>query len=119
MSIEQTSFLGPAAGPVMFDGRSYASPSFGGVTYEPERDEVRLTGQLAAVFEIMKDGRERTLVDLATLASKLLGRRASEAAVSARIRDLRKAQFGGHTVEHRNCGGGLWAYRLIVKGGRS
>lgn len=115
---QQFGFLDTAA----FDGRPFVSvtllaPDFGGITYDPARDGARLTGQLAAVFQVMRDGRERTLVDLAGEVCKLTGRRASEAAVSARIRDLRKAQFGGHRVDHRNAGGGLWYYRLTVREG--
>lgn len=116
MTTTQLGFMGMPAAPATFDGRPYTPASFGGDTYEPARDEARLTGQLAAVFEVMKDGRERSLVELATAVGNLMGRRASEAAVSARIRDLRKAQFGGHQVDHRNTGGGLWVYRLTVRG---
>lgn len=36
----------------------------------------------------------------------------SEAGVSARIRDLRKAQYGGHTIERRK-NGSLWEYKLV------
>ena len=32
--------------------------------------------------------------------------------VSARIRDLRKPQFGGHEVERRHAGDGIYEYRI-------
>ena len=38
-----------------------------------------------------------------------------EASVSARLRDLRKAKFGGHEIERRYVGDGLWEYRMIVE----
>jgi hypothetical protein len=38
-----------------------------------------------------------------------------EASISARIRDLRKPKFGGHTVERRHVSKGLWEYRLCPK----
>ena len=39
-----------------------------------------------------------------------------QASVSARLRDFRKAKFGGHTVERKRIEGGLFVYRLITKG---
>lgn len=36
----------------------------------------------------------------------------SEAGLSARIRDLRKAAYGGHTIERRK-NGSLWEYKLV------
>lgn len=91
------------------------APTFGGKTYDADRDEARLKGQLRATFQVMSDGRWWTLVELAAAVSKLYGRRVSEAAISARIRDLRKPKFGGHKVEPDNRGGGLWYYRLTVR----
>lgn len=92
-----------------------AAPAFGGETYDEERDGARLKGQLLATYQVMSDGQERTLVELAAAVRKLTGKRASEASVSARLRDLRKDKYGGHNVEHRNAGGGLWYYRLEVR----
>jgi hypothetical protein len=92
-----------------------ASPAFGGETYDEARDGARLRGQLLATYQVMADGRERTLVELAAAVRKLTGKRASEASVSARLRDLRKTKYGGHSVHHRNDGGGLWYYRLEVR----
>jgi hypothetical protein len=85
-------------GPTLFDGE----------TFDPALDGARLTGQLARVYELMSDGAWRTLRDIARDAG------GTEAAVSARLRDLRKARFGGHTVERRRVPGasGLWEYRV-------
>jgi len=32
--------------------------------------------------------------------------------ISARVRDLRKDQFGGHDVQRRYAGNGVWEYKL-------
>lgn len=85
------------------------SRAFDGQTYSPQRDYIRLNGQLAKVFELMKDGRSRTLSEI---QDQVCG---SEAAVSARLRDLRKDKYGGHDVQRVNVSGGLFRYRLIVK----
>lgn len=89
------------------------APRFGGKTYDPARDGIRMSRQLAAVHRLMSDGQWWSLLELAGEAGKLTGKRVSESAASARIRDLRKDQFGGRTVEARNAGGGLWLYRLV------
>lgn len=84
-----------------------APRAFDGETYDANRDHDRLKGQLYRVFELMKDERWRTLESI----SRNTG--GSEASVSARLRDLRKAKYGGHAVERRHTVGGLWEYRLI------
>ena len=82
---------------------------FDGDTYNAKLDEFRLKGQLDRVRAIMADGVWRTLRNLAVLVG------GSEAGVSARLRDLRKPQFGGRTVERRRVEGesGLHEYRLV------
>ena len=32
------------------------------------------------------------------------------------MRHLRKPRFGGHTIEREHLGGGLYRYKLIVRG---
>ena len=86
---------------------------FDGETYEPAHDRVRLTGQSLRVWRVMKDGKWRTLSEIAAGTD----RGDSEAAVSARLRDFRKERFGGHTVERRSRGirdKGLFEYRLLI-----
>lgn len=87
-----------------------AATHFDGKTYDQERDGSRLSGQLDRVKRVMIDGEWRTLHELASAT------RGSEAGVSARLRDLRKARFGGHTVERKYVGSGLWAYRMTPPG---
>lgn len=76
-------------------------------------DEQRFGGQLAKVRALMQDGKWRTLEHIALLTG------ASEAGASARLRDLRKAKFGGHTVERRRVkhGGAQYEYRVSRVGG--
>ncbi len=84
------------------------NPHFDGVTYEPERDHIRLTGQLGKVFEYMSAG---GWVTIAEVAQAVVG---SEGGAAARMRDLRKPKFGGFTVERRRVNGGLFEYRLLT-----
>jgi hypothetical protein len=91
--------------------------SFGGKTYNESRDRIRLTGQLLRTWTVISDGQWRTLAQIAkeTSALRADGGRDSEAAISARLRDFRKARFGGYTVVAENISGGLWRYRLAIE----
>ena len=80
---------------------------FGGQTAVAARDDARLLGQLAAVRGLMFDGLWRTLAMISA------GVGYPEASVSARLRDLRKARFGGYTVERRVVSRGLHTYRVV------
>lgn len=81
---------------------------FDGATYEPAKDKKRLARQLTLVRTLMSDGNWRSLARIA----KALG--APEASVSARLRDLRKAKFGGLNVERRRVSGrGTFEYRVM------
>lgn len=82
---------------------------FGGEAYSPAHDCARLTGQLAAVYAATADHRWHTLAHLARVAD------ASEASVSARLRDLRKERFGAWTIERKRVDGGLYVYRRCPK----
>ena len=79
-----------------------------GSTFDANLDGARLTGQHAKVKGLMADGRWRTLARIAEVVG------GSEAGVSARLRDLRKSKFGGHTVDRRRLSGGLYEYRVIL-----
>ena len=81
-------------------------PTPDGDTYDHERDGQRLHGLNRRVYALMADGQWRTLREV----SRATG--GTEASVSARLRDLRKAKFGGYRVERRRVGGGLHEYRL-------
>ena len=52
--------------------------------------------QLGAVLRLMDDGEFRTLESISVTVG------APEASVSARLRDLRKSQFGGFNVTRRS-----------------
>src|SRR4051812_39177242 len=80
---------------------------FQGKTYDPKHDRHRLSSQYMRVFNLMKDGRWRTLAEIREVVG------GSEAGISARLRDFRKAVNGGHVVDDRRQGkSGVWEYRL-------
>lgn len=79
---------------------------FAGADYQPERDRDRLAGQIRRVFDLMADGNWRTLNAIAAFTGD------PPPSVSAQLRHLRKAKFGGHRVDRRHVGHGLYEYRL-------
>lgn len=81
---------------------------FDGETFEKPKDGKRLRSQLETVHAIMKSGRWYSL----RLLENITGY--SSASISARIRDLRKAKFGGATVERARIDG-TFQYRLKEK----
>lgn len=74
-------------------------------------DEPRLSTQLAAVKDLMLDGRFRTLEEIQR-ELRAQGIEAMLQGISARLRDLRKRRFGSHTVERRKRAPGLFEYRV-------
>lgn len=88
------------------------NPHFNGPNYDPKHDQARLTGQIARVFDLMKDGQYRTLEEISASTGD------PAASVSAQLRHLRKERFGAHEVTKRPRGDrahGLFEYRLKVK----
>jgi predicted transcriptional regulator len=86
-------------------------PDHDGETYDSTLDKVRLNAQQQRVHQCMRDGAWRTLAEIEQATGD------PQASVSARLRDLRKAKFGGHEVQRRRRGAGragLWEYRLVV-----
>lgn len=83
--------------------------TFGGKTFDEDRDGDRLRKQFNDVWMLMADGRYRTLEQI----SRSTGH--PEASVSARLRDFRKAKFGGHDVDLQYVGDGIWEYKLTVR----
>lgn len=79
--------------------------------YVPERDQAALTGQLHAVFHLMRDGKWRTLYEVAEAVD------CGEATASARLRDLRKRKNGNYRVDRKHLGNRLYVYRLVLEGG--
>lgn len=95
--------------PDLFDA---ARARFNGPAYDPGLDNVRLTGQIERIFKLMRDGAWRTLAEIESETGD------GQASISAQLRHLRKARFGGHSVERQPRGDrttGLYEYRLIVK----
>lgn len=82
-------------------------PEPDGGTYEPEHDRARLGAQARLVWDVMIDGTWRTLAELADRTG------APEASVSARLRDLRKPEWGGYEVERRRRVN-AYEYRLVL-----
>ena len=80
---------------------------YSGVTIMPRRDNKRISNQMRAILMVMSDRQWHTLAEL---AGRIGG---SEAGVSARLRDLRKAKFGSHQVDRVHRTNGLWEYRLV------
>ena len=85
-----------------------AQRAFDGATYAPERDYERLSGQLKAVYDLMRDSKWRTLSDIRETVE------GSEAAISARLRDLRKTKYGSYTIEREHIDRGLYRYRMVM-----
>ena len=89
------------------------SMRFDGPAYDPEHDQVRLSGQILRVFNCMRDGAWRTLDEIHHITED------PHASISAQLRHLRKDRFGGYMVRKRPRGdrkSGLWEYQLVVKG---
>ena len=77
--------------------------TFGGETFDAKIDGPRLKGQLELVRQFMLDGRWHDLEEIARSTGT------SMLSVSARVRDLRKPQFGGYMLEVKRVGqSGLW-----------
>jgi hypothetical protein len=92
----------------------HAHHMFDGETFDPSKDGPRLTNQLMRVLAVMQDGNWHTLASIAEQISYPPYDRASEAGVSARLRDLRKIRFGGYHIDRRRVKeAGLYEYRLI------
>ena len=81
---------------------------FNGADYSPDRDNPRLKGQILRVWEVMKDGRWRTLRQIADMTHD------PEASISAQLRHLRKDRFGAHQIEREYIDNGAYKYRLII-----
>jgi hypothetical protein len=96
----------PMSAPTLFD----TAPRFNGPAYDPALDHQRLTRQLGRVFDLVQDGRWRTLQEIADATGD------PHASISAQLRHLRKPRFGGYAVEKRRRSpyGGTWEYRLVL-----
>jgi len=87
----------------------FDQPKVKGTTFDPALDGPRPGRQLADVRRVMGFGQWLTLAEIATITG------APEASVSARLRDLRRPEHGGHEVKRRRRGEakrGLFEYSL-------
>jgi hypothetical protein len=75
-----------------------------GPTYVESRDGARIHHQMDAIHEYIRDGHWFTLDEVEDVLDY------PQASISAQLRHLRKPQFGGHTIEKRYVGDGLWEY---------
>jgi len=87
---------------------------FDGDTIDPRIDTKRLATQMGQVYLVMRDGRWRTLSEIAARVD------GSEAGISARLRDLRKQRFAdlfrvADVERRRRNGAGTWEYRVEVR----
>lgn len=105
MSTQQDLFNQPDSPKI--PGASHAR--FSGADYVPERDKKRLTGQLEAIYRLMKDGVWRSVDEI----HEQTGKRFPHNSLQAQLRNLRKPSFGSHDVRRRRREGtNLTEYRL-------
>jgi hypothetical protein len=92
-----------------FDNPDFSGSRFNGAYYDPAHDNDRLSKQIGRVYSVMIDGVWRTLKEIEYLTGD------PQASISAQLRHLRKARFGGYQVELRSRGDredGLFEYRV-------
>lgn len=92
------------------DGLPLFDADHDGDTYERRFDKERLNRQQRLIYEVMRDGRWRTLREIGDITGE------PEASISARLRDFRKEKFGRFNVDRRRRGEearGIFEYRLI------
>ena len=85
------------------------------VAYESAPRPAPSGKQFRDVQTLMSDARWRTVAEISDATGH------PECSVGARVRDLRKPQFGGHSVHRRRrliggCLSRLWEYRLLPGG---
>lgn len=87
---------------------------FNGPDYDPALDNERLTKQAGRIYNLMIDGKWRTLQEIESITGD------PQSSISAQIRHLRKPRFGSYIVNKRRRGipqGGLWEYQLLSNHG--
>ena len=89
----------------------FANPVFYGDSYDPLFDKERLTGQIKKIYELMRDGKWRTLSEIEEAIH------APQASISAGLRLFRRKEYGSHEVNRRARGDrsrGLFEYQLVL-----
>lgn len=87
----------------------FTRKKFNGPVYDPKSDDVRLSGQIQRIYDLMIDGQWRTLNEISEATGD------PPASISAQLRHLRKPRFGSHIIDKQSRGkrsSGLWEYRL-------
>lgn len=80
-----------------------------------EQQTLRLGSGRDMVELVMSDGQARTLWEIQQAVEALPhGAHFSESTISARIRDLRKPQHGGHTIKRRTRHGQTCEYWMVL-----
>ena len=97
----------------MNDQRDMFDRRFAGDDYADDRDRPRLGKQLRRVFDTMKDGEWHTIDKVAEETGGPVQ------SIARQIRWLRSKRFGGHTIDRRHVGNGLYEYRLTSFGGEA
>lgn len=86
-----------------------------GPAFEASKDLRRLTGQIKAIYDLMV--RADNINQWLTLYEIENATGYSTASISAQLRHLRKAEFGGHAVMKRRqkTRAGTWEYRVTSR----
>lgn len=85
-------------------------PSFDSGIALTQADQIRLTGQIARVLQVLiNSGEWESVKDIAGTTGD------PETSVSAQLRNLRKAKHGGYDVRRKRVGN-LSVYKLFVEG---
>ena len=87
-------------------------PRFDGSTYDAEKDEARLSEQLRRVRACMiQRANNWVSPEVITFCA---GSGVNWASAGARVRDLRKVQFGGHIIKRRRTPGGNGSFQYML-----
>ena len=73
-----------------------------------DSDFERLETQYEVIFNLMSDGKSRTLHEIERITGH------PPASISAQLRHMRKPRFGAHIVNRAYLGDGLYSYQLIL-----
>jgi hypothetical protein len=75
----------------------------------------KLRKDLVAIKRAMNGKGWQTLWTIGSRVYELSQTHMEPQTVSARVRDLRKEQYGGHDVQRRYAGNGIYEYKLFRK----
>lgn len=84
---------------------------FDGSDIDSEKDNLRLAGQLKVIYDLVKDGKYRTLREIEDQTNY------PQSSISAQLRNLRKERYGSFNIEKRSRGdreNGLFEYRIVI-----